>query len=118
MRIGDRTDRRYKVRRKSDGITGWAYGAYLKLAEYRDLSHGTRSEGICEGAAFDRPSANRFSARPAPSALPPCEAPDIGNSFSSFPPLTAAVPEERLKCSCGGAGQDRFRDQNRIRDWR
>jgi hypothetical protein len=38
MRIGDRTDRRYKVRRKSDGITGWAYGAYLKLAEYQDLS--------------------------------------------------------------------------------
>ena len=29
------TDWWYKVKRKSDGLEGWAYGAFLKLASYQ-----------------------------------------------------------------------------------
>ena len=33
VQIGDMNDWWYKIKRKSDGLEGWAYGYFLKLAE-------------------------------------------------------------------------------------
>lgn len=35
VQIGDMNDWWYKIKRKSDGLEGWAYGAFLKLASYQ-----------------------------------------------------------------------------------
>jgi hypothetical protein len=35
VKIGEMTDWWYRIRRKSDGLEGWAYGAFLKLASYQ-----------------------------------------------------------------------------------